>query len=285
MAVTSPPGAPATHEPSAPPDPRAWFSRLAAFSARRRRGVIAVWLLVVLAAAPLALLLPRALSGAGWEAQGSTAQKVRDELRRDFPALGAENPVVVYHQATPIRSDPAGVEHLVAALQRAPKTASVADPLRVPAAAGLISRDGRTAIVPVAQRVTSDASRPEAAGELGRYVADLTVPTGARAAVTGEWPVWSDFNKINEQALHRAELLSGIPSLVLLFVAFGMLLAAGLPLALAIAGIAVGFASLHLIAWFAPLSVWSMNFSMMICLAVGIDYSLFIVSRYREERA
>ena len=53
---------------------------------------------------------------------------------------------------------------------------------------------------------------------------------------------------------------------------------------LAIAGIAVGFAALHLGTGVTPLSVWSMNFSMMIGLAVGIDYSLFIVSRYREER-
>ena len=55
-------------------------------------------------------------------------------------------------------------------------------------------------------------------------------------------------------------------------------------LALAIAGIATGFATLHMLSWISPISVWSMNFSMMIGLAVGIDYSLFIVSRYREER-
>jgi RND superfamily putative drug exporter len=284
MAITSPPRT-TTHAPSSPPDPKALFSRLAAFSARHRRAVIVVWLLIAFTAAPLALTLTGALSGAGWEAQGSTAQQVRDELRRDFPALGAENPVVVYHQATPIASDPAGLQHLVAELQRAPLTSQVANPLVLPASAGLISRDGRTAIVPVAQRVTTDASRPEAAGKLGSYVKTLALPAGAKAAVTGEWPVWSDFNKINEQALHRAELLSGLPSLVLLFVAFGMLIAAGLPLVLALAGIAVGFALLHILSWVTPLSVWSMNFSMMIGLAVGIDYSLFIVSRYREERA
>ena len=103
--------------------------------------------------------------------------------------------------------------------------------------------------------------------------------------MTGEWPVWSDFNKINAEALHKAELVSGLPTMILLFVAFGMLLAAGLPLILALAGIAVGFALLHVLGWVMPMSVWSMNFSMMIGLAVGIDYSLFIVSRYREERA
>jgi len=286
MPATTRPAAalPLDHELSAPPDPRAWFSRLAGWSARHRRAVITTWIVLVLAAAPLALTLNGALSGAGWEAQGSTAQQVRDELRRDFPALGAENPVVVYHQATPIASDPSGLQALVRSVRRAPGTRSVADPLTLPADAGLIARDGRSVIVPVGVVVHSDADRPVAAGALGDYVSGLRLPAGARAEVTGEWPVWSDFNKVNESALHKAELFSGLPSLLLLFIAFGAAIAAGIPLLLAISGIAVGWAILHLLTGVMPLSVWSMNFSMMIGLAVGIDYSLFIVSRYREER-
>ncbi len=286
MSVSSPPAAtlPSDHEPSEAPDERAWFSRLAAWSARHRRAVIATWILAALAAAPLALTLNGALSGAGWEAQGSTAQEVRDELRRDFAALGAENPVVVYRQQAPIATEPAGLQALVRALRAAPDTRSVANPLTLPPDAGLIARDGRTAIVPVETVVHSDADRPVTAGALGDYVAGLRLAPGARAEVTGEWPVWSDFNKVNESALHKAELLSGLPSLVLLFIAFGAAVAAGIPLLLAVAGIAVGWAILHLLTGVMPLSVWSMNFSMMIGLAVGIDYSLFIVSRYREER-
>jgi RND superfamily putative drug exporter len=283
MTVTEnspPPG----HVPSGPPDHKALFSRLASFSARHRRSVIAVWLLVAFAAAPLALTLTGALSGAGWEAQGSTAQQVRDELRRDFPQFGAEDPVVVYHQPTPIAENPAGLNALVADLEKEAHTKAVANPLAMPASAGLLSPDGKTAIVPVAQVVENDAARPVAAGALGRYVDELTLAPGAEAKVTGEWSVWSDFNEMNAEALHKAELLSGIPSMILLFFAFGSLIAAALPLALALAGIAAGFAVLHLLGWATPMSVWSMNFSMMIGLAVGIDYSLFIVSRYREER-
>jgi len=283
MTVTRDPGHD-VHVPSAPPDPKALFSRLAAFSARHRRAVISTWLLVAFVAAPLALTLTHALSGAGWEAQGSTAQKVRDEIRRDFPQLGAEDPVVVYHQANTIASDPGPLAALVAQLQHSPRARAVANPLTLPAAAGLISPDGRTALVPVDQIVNKDAERPVAAGALGSFVGKLKLSPGARAEVTGEWPVWSDFNKINAEALHKAELVSGLPTLILLFVAFGTLIAAGIPLLLALAGIAVGFALLHLLGWFMPMSVWSMNFSMMIGLAVGIDYSLFIVSRYREER-
>jgi putative drug exporter of the RND superfamily len=286
MAATSPPADTPRieHQPSAAPDTRALFSRLAASMARHRRVVIGVWLVVAFAAAPLALTLTGALSGAGWEAQGSTAQQVRDELRKDFPALGAENPVVVYRQSAAIASDPGGLQSLVRALGRAPGARSVANPLTLPADAGLISRDGRTAIVPVDVAVTSDASRPVAAGALGGYVRGLKFAPGSRAEVTGEWPVWSDFNKVNEEALHKAELVSAVPTMILLFFAFGSVIAALLPLLLALAGIAAGFALLHLLGMATPLSVWSMNFSMMIGLAVGIDYSLFIVSRYREER-
>ncbi len=275
---------PVDHEPSHAPDERALFSRLAASMARHRRIVIVVWLVATIGAAPLALTLTGALSGAGWDAKGSTAEKVRAELRRDFPALGAENPVVVYHQDTPIVTDPAGLQTLVADLVRGPQVVSVADPLSMPPEAGMISPDGMTALVPVEQTVGEEADRPEAAGELGEYVGGLAIPTGARAEVTGEWPVWSDFNTMNEEALHKAELVSGLPTLIMLFIAFGAMIAAGIPLLLAIAGIATGFATLHMLSWVSPISVWSMNFSMMIGLAVGIDYSLFIVSRYREER-
>jgi len=274
-------------EPSAVEPPKhaePWFARLARFSATHRRSVMLVWLVATLAAAPLALTLTGALSGAGWEAQGSTALQVRDEIRRDFPQLGAEAAVVVYRQSTPIAQDPAGVQRLVGDLAGAPGATAVVDPLSQPPEARLISRDGRTALIPVRLSAAQDADLPESAGLLIDHVAGLSLPKGAEANVTGEWPVWSDFNKTNEEALHRAELLSGLPTIILLLIAFGSAIAAGIPLMLALAGIAVGFASLHLLGGATPLSVWSMNFSMMIGLAVGIDYSLFIVSRYREER-
>ena len=67
------------------PQKRGALARIAHFTVTHRRSVMLVWLVVAFAAAPLALTLTKALSGAGWEAQGSDAQLVRDELRRDFP--------------------------------------------------------------------------------------------------------------------------------------------------------------------------------------------------------
>jgi RND superfamily putative drug exporter len=246
--------------------------------------VLVTWALIVVLAGPLALTLGSSLSGAGWEAQGSTAQEVRDELRRDFPQVGAESAVVAYRQDRPIAEDPDGLAALVTGLQGSPGTTGVVDPLGQPPEAGLVSPDGRAALVPVGLAADEDADLPESAGALMETIDRIDLPAGAEADATGEWAVWHDFNEINEQALHKAELLSGLPTMILLFVAFGSAIAAGLPLLLALAGIAVGFALLNLATGVTPLSVWSMNFSMMIGLAVGIDYSLFIVSRYREER-
>ena len=260
------------------------LGRLARFSVAHRRPMVVVWLLVTLGAAPLALTLTSALSGAGWEAQGSDAQIVRDELRRDFPDAGAESAIVVFRQTDSFQKSPEALTDFVANLSKAPGVAGAVDPLSMPPEAGLVARDGRTALIPVALQAEVDADRPESAGKVMAWVDDQTLSEGTSANTTGEWAVWYDFNKENEKALHKAELLSGLPTLILLFVAFGSAIAAGIPLLLAIAGIFAGWASLNLLSSITPLSVWSMNFSMMIGLAVGIDYSLFIVSRYREER-
>jgi RND superfamily putative drug exporter len=272
-------------EPAAEPERSdGALARIGRAAGRHPRRVLALWLVVVLLAAPAALTVSGALSGAGWEAQGSTAQQLRDELRRDFPQLGAESAVVVYRQPSPISGDPAGLRRLVAALSARLGSSKVIDPSSQPAGAGLISPSGRAALIPVGLAAQHDAQLPERAGAVMDAVAGVRLPAGARADTTGEWAVWHDFNRSNERALHKAELLSGLPTMLLLFIAFGSAIAAGLPLVLALAGIAVGFAVLHLATGATPLSVWAMNFSMMIGLAVGIDYSLFIVSRYREER-
>ena len=275
------------HEPLTDPNRShadGWLARIGRGSARRRRPIIALWLIVVAVAAPLALSVGTSLSGAGWDPQGTVAAEVRDELRRDFPQVGAEAAFVVYRQEAPISDDPSGLAALVGDLEGAPGAASIVDPLSLPPEAGLMSRDGRTALVPVNLEGTEDADLPESAAHVAEHVEELTLADGAEAEVTGEWAIWNDFNESNEEALHLAELLSGVPSVILLVVAFGSAVAAGIPLLLAVAGIAAAFAGLNLLTGFTPLSVWSMNFSMMIGLAVGIDYSLFIVSRYREER-
>ena len=264
--------------------PTPLLARIARFSARRPRMIVAFWLLLIVIAAPLAIGVNGVLSGAGWDARGSESAQVRSELQTAFPGFSPDSAVVVYQQSEPVTADSPGLVTLLDALASASGATGATNPFAVPAEAGLISADGKTVLIPVGLAGAEDADLPESAGKLIGFVNGAALPEGSRAAVTGEWPMWSDFNKTNEEALHKAELLSGVPSLIFLFLAFGAALAAGIPLLLAVGGIAFGFGALYLLGSAVPLSVWAMNFSMMIGLAVGIDYSLFIVSRYREER-
>ena len=260
------------------------LASIARFSVAKKKTVMLLWAILTIAAAPLAISLTSALSGAGWDAQGSEAQIVRNELRTQFPQVGAEAAMIVVQQDQSVQVSPLAVETLAKGASTAPGSAGAMNPLEMPKESGLVSMDGKTIIIPVMLDGAEDADLPIAAGHLMEWLDEQELPEGTVANATGEWAMWEDFNKENEKALHKAELLSGLPTLILLFIAFGSAIAAGVPLILAIAGIAVGFAVINLASAITPLSVWSMNFSMMIGLAVGIDYSLFIVSRYREER-
>ncbi len=101
---------------------------------------------------------------------------------------------------------------------------------------------------------------------------------------TGASMLWSDFNEANLDAMLKSELFSWPVTLAILVLAFGALLAAGLPLVLTLAGLVASAGSLVLINQLVPVSIWAMNFAMMFALALGIDYALFIVQRYRAAR-
>jgi RND superfamily putative drug exporter len=93
--------------------------------------------------------------------------------------------------------------------------------------------------------------------------------------------MWSDFNTANRTAMMRSELYSWPVTLAILVLAFGSLVAAGLPLMLTITGLVASAGVLFLAAQVADVSIWAMNFALMFALALGIDYALFVVARYR----
>ena len=93
--------------------------------------------------------------------------------------------------------------------------------------------------------------------------------------------MWSDFNVANRNAMMKSELLSWPVTLVILLLAFGSLVAAGLPLMLTILGLVASAGTLYLGSRFFDISIWAMNFALMFALALGIDYALFVVHRFR----
>jgi RND superfamily putative drug exporter len=93
--------------------------------------------------------------------------------------------------------------------------------------------------------------------------------------------MWSDFNEANRDAMMKSEMISWPVTMAILVLAFGSLVAAGLPLLLTILGLVASAGSLYLLTELTPISIWAMNFALMFALALGIDYALFIVYRYR----
>jgi RND superfamily putative drug exporter len=93
--------------------------------------------------------------------------------------------------------------------------------------------------------------------------------------------MWSDFNEANKEAMLRSELLSWPVTLVILVLAFGSLVAAGLPLLLTILGLVASAGLLFLLTLGFEISIWAMNFALMFALALGVDYALFVVHRFR----
>jgi RND superfamily putative drug exporter len=146
-------------------------------------------------------------------------------------------------------------------------------------AARLVSADGRTTLITVPLR-DLEASTIE---ELRRVV-ERARPEGFTVQVAGQGALFADFSRIAEEDLRRGEAIGIAAALLVLVVVFAAVVAAMLPIVMALAAIAVALGLVALIGQLVEFNLFVTNMVSMIGLAVGIDYSLFIVSRYREER-
>ena len=165
-----------------------------------------------------------------------------------------------------------------ALLRQDPRIADIVQPQ--PGAT--LSQDGRTAVL-LAGAAADPNEMVRAADDLKGPLQDLST-SGVQVNPTGASLLWSDFNQANLSAMMKSEMLSWPVTLAILVLAFGALVAAGLPLLLTLAGLVASAGSLVLINHVVPVSIWAMNFAMMFALALGIDYALFIVVRFRAAR-
>src|SRR5262249_55154730 len=142
-----------------------------------------------------------------------------------------------------------------------------------------ISPDGHTAVVQTGAAKDSNAM-VTAAEDLKGPLAGLG-RDGVQVHLTGAAGMWSDFNAANKSAMLRSEGISWPVTLAIMLIAFGSLVAAGLPLMLTMVGLIAAAGSLYLGTQVLPISIWAMNFALMFALALGIDYALFVVYRFR----
>jgi RND superfamily putative drug exporter len=254
------------------------LGRLGAFAADHRKGIALAWAVGAVALGFFAVHVETALSGAGWEATGSQSVKAREliEKRIGGPssyslAVVVTSPTVAY-PSPPFKGVVANVERVLAA--NGAVRAVVGPCCGAPVAPG-----GHTVLVEGVAALGPNGM-VKAAGDLQPKLLALQ-RDGIRVEPTGQAAVWADFNEANRKAMLRSEFYSWPVTLGILLLAFGSLAAAGLPLLLTLVGLLSAAGLLYLGTKLTPISIWAMNFALMFALALGIDYALFIVSRFR----
>jgi RND superfamily putative drug exporter len=252
--------------------------RLAHWSVRRRRIVLAAWLLALVGTVALAIAAGGENSDT-FEMPGTESQEAIDLLDERFPSESGSTARVVF--ATDDGSsldDPAHAAAIGAMLDevaRGPDVTAVADPFTE----GAISSDGTIGFADVTYEMTADEV-PGSAIAAMESAAQQADGDGLAVELGGE--VWSDQATASEPPV---ELIGLAIAVVVLLVSFGSVVAMGLPLVTALIGAAIGVFGIGIASAFTDLSETVTVLATMLGLAVGIDYALFIVTRHRQNLA
>jgi uncharacterized membrane protein YdfJ with MMPL/SSD domain len=258
------------------------FTRWGAFVYRFRRPVALIAIAVAIAAGSLATQTSSALSSGGWLDLSSESADVSARLDTQYGA-GKSAVVAVF------RSDQPGADASSAAFQDAITTAvgGLVDDPQVSGVVGFgdtgdrrfISNAGDAAYVLIQLNLTDEDS----VAAVDDIRAAIAPPAGYAYELTGYGPITKDSAAQSEKDLQKAEVVSlPIAALVLILV-FTSVVAAGMPLFVAGLAIPSSLALIYLVAQQVEMSIFVLNIATMLGLALAIDYSLFIVSRYREE--
>ncbi|MFI0510420.1 MMPL family transporter [Streptomyces sp. WSLK1-5] len=253
--------------------------RVGRLAFRRRWYVALVWA-AVLAAVGLGALKAPGAADEGFSMPGIESQKAFDLMEERFPGATADGATARVVFVAPKGEKVTAAEHrkavedTVAQLADGSQVASAVNPFQVKA----VSEDGTTAYATVTYKVAADDLTDASKAQLRKALdeardAGLTVDAGGTAMDD------------RGGAGGAAEVIGVAIAAVVLLVTFGSLAAAGLPLLTAIIGVGVSMATILALSDALGLSTTTGTLAMMLGLAVGIDYALFVVSRYREERA
>lgn len=258
------------------------MGRLSALVRGRRRLVAGIWLLLVLASLPLMARQTENLTGGGFEVPGSGSAAVERQTDR-FPGAASATLAVVLQQ----RGGDAAA--LRAAVERAGRAAGETEHVglspRAAAGAHAAAEAGRSVIVvPLTVDGSSDDAL-HAAADLREQLHAGEAVGGVRSYVVGQPALWAGIEELQKEDLAQAEA-AGLPVvLIVLLAVFGSLLAALLPIGLGAVAVIVTGAVVYLLSFGTTMSIFVTNVASMVGIGVAVDYSLFLLSRYREEIA
>ncbi|MFN0146631.1 MAG: MMPL family transporter, partial [Dehalococcoidia bacterium] len=249
------------------------FLRWAHISYRHRWAVIGAWLVGVVVVVGLGTQYP-GKADTNFSLPGSQSQAALDLLEARFPQRAGDTADVVF-EAPPggtIAAFQGPIEALIQRLATVPGVVQVESPSANPA---FVSADGTIARAVVRWRGQADELPVEDVNAFVKLVDDanvdgLRVETGGRVI------------SLTEQPAFGSEAIGVLAAVVILFVAFGSVVAVGLPIAAALVGIGAGISIVLLLMRLFAFPDFSTQFMAMIGLGVGIDYSLLVVTRFRE---
>lgn len=254
----------------------AFTRRLGAASARRPWTTIAAWAVATAVIIALAGMAGGAFAE-DFVAPGSQSERARQLLEERFPeaANGTALAVFAAPDGQRLEQHRAAVDAAVTRIATAEGVSTVANPF----AAGTVSPDGRVAYAEIAFAAPATRLGAEPFKAVGSALeparqAGLTAELGGDAAFIN-----------SETQTSGAEAVGLLAALVILLVAFGTVVAALVPIVLALIVVAAGLAGILLLANAMDVSTAAPTIAAMIGLGVGIDYALFITARYRENRA
>ena len=257
--------------------------KLARACRRRPWVVLGVWILVVVTAVALIASF-LAFEGEAEITRQTESKQAEQMLAEGFPqGVGDERAIteVVVVRAEDSEVEAAAPRARVAALANELRAAGASDVVTYGAERRLVSQDGDATALLVALGRDGEEDVDGVVDAVQR----VDDEAGYTAAVTGGWTSDADEEEASLEDLKKGELFFGAPvALVILMLVFGAVLAGLVPLMLAIASIVVALALVALLTQAYDLSVFTQNMLIGMGLALGIDYSLFILSRYREER-
>ena len=248
---------------------------------RRRRWIIGFWIVLLAAALPFAARQSENLSSGGFTVPGSQSAQVNEALERTPGVERASLGLVLVPErgARPAKLQAA----LDRVALRAPEVDKVALTPEALAAARRQAREGRTVVVPLRVDVMEDDSSEVAVELREEFGVGDGHRDGVATYVIGQGALWSGLQELSKEDLAKAET-AGFPIVLLILIGvFGSLAAAVLPLALGIFSVLITGALIYLISLQMQMSVFVTNMSSMIGIGVAVDYSLFVLARYREE--
>ncbi|WIG58348.1 MAG: hypothetical protein OJF49_001094 [Ktedonobacterales bacterium] len=256
------------------------FYRLGVAMVRLRYWIVGFWLVIVLAGLPFAPRVAEALAPGGFSSDSMQSQQAVEALQAGLHT-SFTNVLVFFTSPTLTADDPRFAAQADAALAKLKSWPEVSGIVPFTVNPAQISRDRHAAYTVVLLKADPDTA-PKVLPQLD---AKLSQPADLRMTVGGGPVFYADIQSVSEADLRRAELLAFPFALIALLLVFRSVIAAALPAAVGGCSVIVSLAMLYGLANATQVSVFALNVTTLLGLGLGVDYSLFMVSRFREELA